>query len=105
MALKDQADLAADVTFQARVREGILAAAIAISNEAVTVQWHKSRATLAKAVMNNPGSYAPLFANAVATDAAVTTDAGTPATQANVTDAHINAAISGMWNSFFSIFD
>lgn len=104
-ALADQKTLSADVTFQGRVQEAIVAAAVAISNESVSTGFHKQRAALAKAVMNNPASYATLFSAAVATDATVSTQAGSPSNQANVTDAAINNAVSAMWNSFFSMFD
>lgn len=105
MALVDQSVLSADTTFQNRVRQAIIAAAIAIASESANIAWHRQRTTLSKSVMNAPDSYAPLFAKAVATDTTVQTQAGTPATQGNVTDAAINNAVSAMWNSFFSMFE
>ena len=105
MALVDQFTLASDATFQGRVRQAIIAAAIAIVNESMATGYHSLRAKLAKAVMNNPGSYASLFAMAVAGDAAVVASAGAPPVQVSVTDANINNAVSAMWNSFFSAFD
>lgn len=103
--LTDQAALAADATFQSRVQQAIVAAAIAISNEATNAGFHKDRATLAKAVMNSPQTYAVLFAKAVAQDATIMAQAGTPFTnQQLVLDAAIANAVSGVWNSFFSIF-
>src|SRR4051812_31220595 len=104
MALVDQVTLSADATFIGRVRQSMIASAIAIQNEAITVAFHPLRVQQAKAIMNGPDSFSPLFAKAVATDATVQASAGVPANQANVTDANINAAVSAMWNSFFSIF-
>lgn len=105
-ALSDQVALSADTNFQSRVRQAIIAAAIAISNEAVSTGFHDLRAKLARAVMNQPDTYAPLFAKAVVTDATVQSDyTGGGNLQTAVTDAHINNAVSSMWNSFFSIFD
>ena len=103
--LADQVTLAADTTFQNRVRQAIVAAAIAISNESETTAFHKSRLTLAKAIMLQPSTWSPLFAMAVAGDSLIGTDVGSPPTQANATDAHINSAISANFNSFFSHYD
>ena len=104
-SLADQVTVAADTTFQNRVRQAIIAAAIAIKNEGENVVSHKERVTLSKNVMNSPSTYAPLFAMAVAGDSAIGTDVGTgPPVPNNATDAHINAAISSMWNSFFSVY-
>lgn len=105
MALIDQVTLSADSTFITRVRQSIIAAAIAIQSETVSTGFHELRAKLAKAVMNQPDSYAPLFAKAVATDATVQTSAGSPPVQTLVTDANINNAVSAMWNAFFSLWD
>ena len=104
MALVDQVTLASDTVFQGRVRQSMIAAAIAIANEAWTVALHERRARLATLIVNNPGSYAPLFANAVATDATVQTSAGVPAVQAAVTDANINNAVTSIFNTFFTPF-
>ena len=111
MALTDQVNLAANVNFQNRVQQSMIAAAIAISNEALTTGYHNLRAKLAKAIINTPASYAPLFTKAVVTDATVQADAGTvtgansDTQQALVTDAHINNAVSSVFNSFFAYND
>ena len=104
MALVDQVTLASDNIFQGRVRQSMIATAIAIANEGWAVALHERRAKLVTLIMNNPGSYAPLFTNAVATDATVQASAGVPAVQANVTDANINNAVSSVFNSFFTPF-
>jgi hypothetical protein len=112
MALNDSYWLSQDTTFQGRVRSGMITAAISIVNEGWAVAFHRERQTYAVSVMNQPDVYKLLFTNAVSTDANCLSDAtaagtvaltsGNAATQAAlVTDAHINNAISSMWNSFF----
>jgi hypothetical protein len=105
MALKDQSDLAADATFTARVRAAIIAAAVAIKNEAVTavtIPLYQARARLAQAVLAAPDTYKTLFAAAVGADATVAAAAGSPATQANVSDLQITNAVSNTWNALAS---
>ena len=104
MALQDQVTLAADTAFQGRVKQAIIAAAIAIVNEAISTGFHSQRVRLAAAIVNAPSTYAPLFAAAVATDTTVQSSAGSPPVQASVTDANINAAVAAVWNSFFNVF-
>lgn len=107
--------LSTDSTFTNRVRAALIAAAIAIWNEAANIAFHTQRVRYAAQIMNAPSNYAPLFASAVATDATCLSDAtqaGTVAlTSANVaaqaalvTDAHIDNAISGQFNSFLEPF-
>ena len=109
----DQAILAADQLFINRVREALVATCVAVTTEATTTAYHYKRVAFATAVLNNPVSYATLFAYTVATDANVISDATAAGTvalttgnvdaqQVNCTDAHINNAISGQFNSFFS---
>jgi hypothetical protein len=109
----DQAILAADALFINRVQESLVAACVAITTEATTVAYHFRRVQFAQTVLNNPTTYKALFALTVATDANVISDAtngGTvaltsanaDAQQALVTDAHMDAAVSGQFNSFFS---
>ena len=109
----DQQFLAADGVFQNRVRQSLITACISIGTESpTTVPFHRERATYAVAIINNPDGYKLLVAQSVATNAAVIGDAtqgGTvvltavnAAGQATlVTDAHIDAAISGEFNTFF----
>lgn len=91
----DQFNLSQDATFQKRVEAEIVTAALAIWSEASS-----NRTRLARKVLANPSGYAVLFAVGVATDANVAADAGSPETQANVTDAHIVAAVTGQWNAY-----
>ena len=108
----DQALLAADVLFINRVRESLVAACVSITNEATTQPYHYRRAQFAQTVLNNPVTYQQLFAYTVATDANVISDAtaagtvvittaNSDAQQALVTDAHMDAAVSAQFNSFF----
>lgn len=111
-SLSDQAILSAEATFQSRVRQSLMAACIAIINEAQSVGLHSQRVRQCVAIMNNPEAYKPYYAMAAATDATVISGATTGGTvvltignvtaaQANVTDASIANAISGQFNSFF----
>jgi hypothetical protein len=98
--LADQALLAADSTFQSRVRASAMAAAVAIHSEAFTALTPQRDAFGKQILNNNPAGIAIQLANSVATDATVAGLAGSPAAQANVTDVAINNAVSGQWNSF-----
>jgi hypothetical protein len=95
VALIDQYNCAQDVVFRQRVEVSMLAAAIAIQSEATTVANHTNRSNYAKLVLNNPGQYSPLFAEAIcANNAALTVQSlGT------ITDATINSGVSAVWNS------
>lgn len=108
----DQNLLSGDAGFIGRVRASLVSTAVAITTEARTVAFHRERETYAVAVLNAPDTFKTLFANSAATDTSVISDAtaagtvvltaGNVATQAAlVTDAHIDAAISGQFNSFF----
>lgn len=110
--LNDQAQLASDPTFQQRVRTSMLAAAVAISNESGAAALHANRDALAVQILLEPTIWVYRFSYSVATDATVSsaaTSAGTvvitpanlAARAALVTDASINNAVSGQWNSFF----
>jgi microcompartment protein CcmK/EutM len=106
--------LAQEPTFQNRVQASLVAACVAISTEGFSVVFHRERADVARQVLlgpNTPTNWVQLFSNAVATDTNVIGDAtaagtvvltsGNRATQqASVTDAHIDNAVSGMFNSF-----
>lgn len=112
----DMYQLSQDTVFQNRVQAALTAACIAIQNEnPTTTPFHKERSGLATAILtwiSGANPYIQLFTNTVSTDTNVTGDAtegGTvPLTAGNraaqallVTDAHIAAAISGEFNSFF----
>lgn len=104
--------LSTSTNFQNRVKAALVTASVSITTEARTTAFHRERETYAVAILNSPDSFTPLFTNTIATDALVIGDAtqagtvvltaGNVATQqALVTDAHIDAAISGQFNSFF----
>lgn len=104
--------LSTDSGFQSRVEQSLIAACVSISGEAASsTPYHAQRATYATAVLNNPGSFMPLFSLGAANDANVVSDAtqastvgltsGNVAAQAAlVTDAHIDSAVSGQFNAF-----
>lgn len=109
----DQQFLAADPTFQNRVRQSLLAACLAIKSESpTTTPFHREREAFLVGVMNSPDSFKVFVSQSVACNASVISDAtaagtvvltsGNAAAQAAlVTDAHIDAAISSNFNSFF----
>jgi hypothetical protein len=111
----DMYQLSQEPTFQNRVQASLVAACIAISNEGWAIPFHRERSDFVVRVLGNPNGTVPnwvaLFSNAVVTDSNVIGDAtvggtvpitlGNRATQAAlVTDAHIDAAVSSMFNSF-----
>lgn len=84
-----QAALAKDGGFQDRVKSALLAAAVAIQGEAVGSSgniWGK-RQTHALAVLTNPVAFIDRYAWAVATDATVAGQIGTPVSITSSTNA------------------
>lgn len=115
MSLSDQWQLSQDPTFQGRVQASLIETCVAIGTEAWTVPFHRERSTFAATILSAAGGQSPyvtLFSNSVSTDPTCISDAtqaGTMVLTTNnraaqaalVTDAHIAAAISGQFNSFF----
>lgn len=109
----DQQLLAADTTFQARVRQALLKGCVAIKAEDPNATpFHREREAFVVGVANSPDNYKVLLAQSIASNANVIGDAtvaGTvPLTSGNVaaqavlvTDAHIDAAITANFTSFF----
>jgi hypothetical protein len=109
----DQQILAGDPTFQNRVRQSLIFYCTTVSAESpTTVPFHRERGTFAVAVMNQPDVYKVIISQAVAINGSVIGDAtvagATPLTSGNVaaqaalvTDAHIDAVIALIFNSFF----
>jgi hypothetical protein len=109
----DQALLANDAAFQGRVRQSMVAAAIAIASEGWGVVFHRQREQQCQRILTDQNDTMKVrYAISVATDASVIADAtqagtvvltagNTIAQAALVTDAHIDAAISGQFNAFF----
>jgi hypothetical protein len=107
----DQFTLSNDSGFRNRVRTSLVAACVAIYNEGWNVPFHKERQSLVVNVLNAPDSFTNLFADSVATDANIISDAtqagtvtlttGNVAAQAAlVTDAHIDSAVASQFNCF-----
>lgn len=113
---KDRYQLSQDTTFLSRVQAAMITACVAISNEAYTPSFpgrHNFAAQILNAPNGNP-NWAQLFCNTAATDAAVIgaatvagtvplTPANVAAQAANVTDAQIDAAVSGQFNAFIRV--
>ena len=116
---QSSANLAADTTFQARVKAELAVQLNNIQNEAITtagLMLHVRRASLASTIMQNLGgtsgvNWPQIFAVAVATDTNVISDATAASTvdvtasnaqaqAALVTDVHIGNAISAQFNTF-----
>jgi len=108
----DSGFLAGDPAFQNRVKESMVAAAVSISNEGWAVAFHKQRLRQCVIILNDPEVQKIRYAIAVATDTNVRSDATVAGTVvltgtnvaaqgALVTDAHIDTAIAGQFNSFF----
>ena len=109
----DQQFLVADTTFQNRVRQSLLSACVAIKAESpTTVAFHREREAFLVGVTNSPDTYKVFVAQNVATNASVIGDATAAGTvvlsaanaaaqAALVTDAHLDAAISSNFNTFF----
>jgi len=80
-SLNDQAALALDLNFQARVRLALVAAATAVAGEAVGTfgpEHYNKRQRLAYAVLNAPDPQVSRFAAAVATNSTVAGGYGPP---------------------------
>lgn len=114
----DQYQLSQSPPFQNRVQASLIAACVAIGTEGWAVLFHRERSTFAASILSASGTvqstFVQLFSNSVATDTNVIADAtqaGTvvltstnrDAQGALVTDAHIDAAISGQFNSFIRL--
>lgn len=113
----DENQLSQDPIFQGRVQASLVAACVAIANEAWTVPFHRERSTFAAQILSATGGQSPyvtLFSNSVSTDPNVIADAtqgGTvvltganrAAQAALVTDAHIDAAVSSQFNAFMRL--
>jgi hypothetical protein len=122
----DQGVLANDLAFVQRVRASMISAAINISSDGLSTGINIKRHAQVAAIMNNPDGWKALFAGAIctqggvlnpatatgtvvltpmksttATDGTVTVTGNADTQQALVTDAAIDASVSGVFNSFF----
>jgi hypothetical protein len=124
-SLNDQVVLGNDAIFIQRVRQALVTAAINISSDALSTGINLKRHAQVQAIMNNPDGWKQLFAEAIATQAAVfnpatvngtvvlkpmvctgiptgCTETGNVDTQqALVTDAVINTNVAAVFNAFF----
>ncbi len=82
-----------DLTFTQRVQAAMLATAQAISTEATSTANHANRVALMKACVNAPQSYAPLFAQLVASQG----------TDSSSTDTAISTMVSATWNTLAGV--
>ena len=103
MALADQYTLSQDANFQHRVQQALATAAIQIYGEVQTTFGHGKRGQYATLVLGNISNVLLQWCEAIATDATVASQAGSPATQANVTDAAVANALAAMWNAFAGV--
>jgi hypothetical protein len=96
MALIDQANLAGDSAFQARVQMAIVQAALQIVGEdpGDDADLSYRRQSLGISVLQRPAEMAPRFAWAVAANPAITTDA---------TDSDIQFTITTVWNDIAGV--
>lgn len=110
----DQSFLADSAPFRARVQQALVAGAISVASEAVTVAHHAARAAYVAEVMANPPAFISRFAMAVAAqqavidaatgNGAVVLDGTNVATrQALITDAQLNAALNTVFNAFVRV--
>lgn len=108
----DKQLLAADPTFQNRVRQSLLQACVLAKLEGYTVAFHRERETFIAAVVSQPDVYKLLFSIAAVSFTNVINDAtvsgATPLTGGNVAaqaalvqDSSIDLAVTGSFNMFF----
>lgn len=119
--LADQQTLAADPTFQNRVRQALIVYCQVITSETVTgltgtvpISYHIKRANFCASIMAAPDSFKQLFSDAAAINATILNEAtqnGTvPLTGTNVAaqaakilDPDLNNAVSSMFNQFLTV--
>lgn len=90
MAYLTQSDVAYQPSFQARVQQAMLTAAINIQAEVNTTANHLNRASYAKAVLNSPQQYTLAFALGVTSQGVDNT----------ATDAALQNTVNSLWNAY-----
>jgi hypothetical protein len=88
--------LAQDSTFTGQVMIAMMKAAVSIMTESAATAGHTQRVNLANAVLNNPTTWQPKFAYALASQTATITPQTVPST---VPDGTIDTAVSAVWDS------
>lgn len=94
MTLVSQGDVASQPSFQARVQQAMVAAAIAIQFEASTTTDHTNRSNYAQKVLQQPNVFAPIFAIAAVSDGV---------TDNTATDAALATRISAIWSALAGV--
>lgn len=89
MTLQSQSDVAYQPSFQARVMQAMVTAAVAIQAESTGTSNHTNRANYAKLVLNAPQQYVFAFAQGVASQGQ----------DNNATDATIQNTVNSIWNA------
>lgn len=82
---------AIDPLFIVKVRQAIITAAIAIQAEAQTVLHHSERVALALQVLATPNTWAPIIAQGVASNNAITDSS---------LDSDIQFTVNSIWNAY-----
>ena len=117
MAFSDASVLAGDPTFQGRVGAALLTYSQVVATEGWTVAFHRERARFCTQIFTatlnaqNVNPWTTIFANSVATDATVLSDAtqaGTVVLTTNnraaqgalITDTHLSNAVASQFNSY-----
>lgn len=95
----DYSQKAKDYTFQQRVKHYMQAAAVAIMNEGSGVTNHAERVVYAQKILNGSADVEEM-ANAIVTQSDIKTDIGNGD---EPTDAHIESAVSALFNALAGI--
>ena len=90
MSYQAQYDTAYQPSFQARVEQAMVTAAIAIQAEATNTSNHTNRAVFAKAVLNTPQQYVLAFAQGVASQGI----------DGTASDSTIQNTVNALWNAY-----
>lgn len=98
--LTERAAVAEDPTFQRRVRQAIVNAAIDIKAEDAGTTNHAARSVLAARVLAKPNSWASVFAVGVAQNPNVGTGVSDPSTDDASGDGALQFVANGLWNAF-----
>lgn len=90
MTLAQQVTAAKDPVLTDLAQQAVIGAAIAIANEGAGVPNHAKRAQLAASILNSPASWAPIFAQGVASQGLTSAS----------TDVAINNAVAAIFNAY-----
>lgn len=90
MTLLSQSDIAYQPTFQAKVLQAMVTAAINVQAELTSTANHQNRALYAKAILNAPQQYVLAFALGAVSQLIDNT----------ATDATIQTTVNSLWNAF-----